>query len=35
MNSTVYDKKLDELYNLLITKIDNNNMNCKMLEFYK
>tara|TARA_Y100000768_G_C23881103_1_gene635287 strand:- start:106 stop:792 length:687 start_codon:yes stop_codon:yes gene_type:complete len=30
MNSTVYDKKLDELYNLLITKIDNNNINCKI-----
>mgnify|MGYP000872367752 CR=1 FL=1 len=33
MNSTVYDKKLDELYNLLITKIDNNNINCKIQNF--
>ena len=32
MNSTVYDKKLDELYNLLITKINNNNINCKIQE---
>ena len=33
MNSTEYDKKLDELYNLLITKIDNNNINCKIQKF--
>ena len=33
MNSTVYDKKLDELYNLLIKKIDNNNINLKIQNF--
>ena len=30
MNSTDYDKKLDELYNLLITTINKNNINCKI-----
>ena len=30
MNLTDYNKKLDELYKLLITKIDTNNINCKI-----